>query len=94
MDWKFEFTSKIIQLGKNREPTLLHNALISDLPLIHVLPLSGSRLIKCFCRLIEIDDFMANLWKVHLAVKQEGYAHVRITSLYSCAHGADNDKVS
>ena len=39
---------------------------------------SDSRLITCFVRLIEIDDFMANLWKIHLAVKKEGYAHVRL----------------
>lgn len=25
-------------------------------------------------RLVEIDEFMAGLWKVHLAVKKEGYA--------------------
>lgn len=25
--------------------------------------------------LIDVDDFIANLWKVHLAVKSEGYAH-------------------
>ncbi len=29
-----------------------------------------------FTRLIEIDDFMADLWKVHLKVKEEGYAQV------------------
>jgi glutathione synthetase len=27
-----------------------------------------------FCRLIDVDDFISNLWKVHLAVKKEGYA--------------------
>lgn len=27
-------------------------------------------------RLVEIDDFMAGLWKVHLAVKKEGFAQV------------------
>ena len=32
-------------------------------------------------RLIEIDDFMASLWKVHLQVKKEGYAQV---SMFSC----------
>lgn len=32
-------------------------------------------------RLIEIDDFIAKLWKVHLAVKEEGYAQVSIMSL-------------
>ncbi|KAK0840335.1 Glutathione synthetase [Friedmanniomyces endolithicus] len=29
--------------------------------------------------LVDIDDFIAQLWKVHLAVKQEGYAQVRST---------------
>lgn len=33
-------------------------------------------LMKAVSRLIEIDDFMAGLWKVHLAVKSEGYAQV------------------
>jgi glutathione synthase len=33
-------------------------------------------LIKVLRRLVEIDDFMAGLWKVHLAVKSEGYAQV------------------
>jgi hypothetical protein len=27
-------------------------------------------------RLVEIDEFMAELWKVHLAVKKEGYVQV------------------
>ena len=27
-------------------------------------------------RLVGIDDFIANLWRVHLEVKQEGYAQV------------------
>lgn len=34
-------------------------------------------LMKLLNRLVEIDDFMAGLWKVHLAVKAEGYAQVR-----------------
>ena len=34
-------------------------------------------LITCYLRLIEIDDFIADLWRVHLKVKHEGYAHVR-----------------
>lgn len=29
-----------------------------------------------FDRLLEIDDFVADLWKVHLKVKEEGYAQV------------------
>ena len=35
-----------------------------------------------FNRLIEIDDFMASLWKVHLAVKAEGYAQVGTMNIY------------
>lgn len=31
-------------------------------------------------RLVEIDEFMAELWKVHLAVKKEGYAQVGLIS--------------
>ena len=26
-------------------------------------------------RLIEVDDFLAQMWKIHLSVKEEGYAH-------------------
>lgn len=29
-----------------------------------------------FCRLIDIDSFVAALWKVHVAVAKEGYAQV------------------
>jgi len=25
------------------------------------------------CRLVEVDDFLANLWKIHLQVREEGY---------------------
>ena len=32
--------------------------------------------ILIYARLVEVDDFIANLWNVHLAVKQEGYAQV------------------
>lgn len=32
-------------------------------------------------RLIEIDDFIANLWKVHTEVKKDGYAQVRLSSV-------------
>jgi hypothetical protein len=28
------------------------------------------------CRIAEVDDFIAKLWKVHLEVKKEGYAQV------------------
>ena len=27
-------------------------------------------------RLLDVDDFIAELWKVHLAVKEEGYVQV------------------
>jgi hypothetical protein len=54
----------------------------------------GPILITCYYRLIEIDDFMANLWKVHLAVKQEGYAHVRFSGLCSCTQVTDHPQVS
>lgn len=29
-------------------------------------------------RILEIDEFIAQLWKVHLQVKQEGYTQVRL----------------
>ena len=29
-------------------------------------------------RLIEVDDFIAKLWDVHLAVKKEGYVQVNL----------------
>lgn len=29
-------------------------------------------------RLIEVDDFIAKLWEVHLAVKKEGYVQVSL----------------
>lgn len=28
-------------------------------------------------RLIDIDDFIARLWQIHLSVKEEGYVQVR-----------------
>lgn len=37
---------------------------------------------KVLNRLVEIDDFMAGLWKVHLAVKAEGYAQVQYDLLH------------
>lgn len=37
-------------------------------------------------RLVDIDDFMAGLWKVHLAVKEEGYAQVLLSPLRSNGH--------
>ena len=27
-------------------------------------------------RLVDVDDFIANLWNIHLAVKKEGYVQV------------------
>jgi len=32
------------------------------------------------CRIIEVDEFIAELWQVHLKVKQEGYTQVRKSS--------------
>ena len=34
---------------------------------------TGVMFTNCETRLIEVDDFLANLWKIHLAVKEEGY---------------------
>ena len=34
-------------------------------------------------RLVEVDDFIAELWKVHQAVKKEGYVQV---DTYTCTH--------
>ena len=28
------------------------------------------------CRIVEVDDFIAKLWDVHLAVSKEGYVQV------------------
>ena len=72
-------TCGIFQPGKGRQSYRSHDSLRLDVPLLQILSRSGAILITCHYRLIEIDDFMANLWKVHLEVKQEGYAHVRIT---------------
>jgi hypothetical protein len=34
-------------------------------------------LIYCFiCRLIDVDDFIAKLWDIHLSVRREGYIQV------------------
>ena len=37
-------------------------------------------LIDLLLRLVEIDEFMAELWKVHLAVKKQGYVQVGFIS--------------
>ena len=34
------------------------------------------------CRLVEVDDFISNLWNVHQAVKQQGYVQVPPTIRY------------
>jgi len=31
-------------------------------------------------RLLDIDDFIENLWKIHVQVKSEGYVQVQIPS--------------
>ena len=28
-------------------------------------------------RIVEVDEFIADLWKVHVKVKEEGYVQVR-----------------
>ena len=33
------------------------------------------------CRLAEVDDFIAGLWNIHVAVKKEGFAQVNPPSL-------------
>ena len=33
------------------------------------------------CRLAEVDDFISNLWDVHLAVEREGYVQVWLLPL-------------
>lgn len=38
------------------------------------------------CRLIEVDDFIANLWNVHLAVKKEGFAQVDLKPVLECTN--------
>ncbi len=32
--------------------------------------------ILMMCRIVEVDEFIAELWKVHLKVKEEGYVQV------------------
>jgi hypothetical protein len=34
-------------------------------------------------RLLDIDDFIENLWKIHVQVKSEGYVQVQIPSITS-----------
>ena len=41
-------------------------------------------------RLVDVDDFMANLWSIHLAVKKEGYVQV-IEALFGVRHGQGTD---
>ena len=38
-------------------------------------------------RLLDIDDFIENLWKIHVQVKSEGYVQVQI--LYSTCFDAE-----
>ncbi len=39
--------------------------------------LSAQPLLRNMDRLIDVDDFIAKLWEIHLAVKKEGYVQVR-----------------
>jgi hypothetical protein len=36
-----------------------------------------------FTRLLDIDDFIENLWKVHVQVKSEGYVQVSLDESFS-----------
>ena len=38
------------------------------------------------CRLVEVDDFIAKLWDVHLALKKEGYVQVLLITLLKLYH--------
>jgi hypothetical protein len=40
------------------------------------LALACDRSANNMARLLEVDDFIADLWKVHQAVKKEGYVQV------------------
>lgn len=35
------------------------------------------------------DEFIANLWKIHLRVKEEGYVQVSISTLLPCPRVTD-----
>lgn len=37
-------------------------------------------------RIIEVDEFIAELWKVHLKVKEEDYVQVSRSARYSYLH--------
>jgi hypothetical protein len=37
-----------------------------------------SRRLTDYNRLLDIDDFIENLWKVHVQVKSEGYVQVSL----------------
>lgn len=42
----------------------------------------GTLLTEVVARLVEVDDFIAKLWAVHLAVKKEGYVQVKYLNLF------------
>ena len=37
-------------------------------------------------RLVDIDEFISDLWKVHLAVKEEGFVQVCVGGLFLYKH--------
>lgn len=45
-------------------------------PIIRSIRSQSNDYLQSCARLLEIDDFIENLWKIHLAVKKEGYAQV------------------
>ncbi len=46
-------------------------------------PISDTRV-----RLLDIDDFIENLWKIHVQVKSEGYVQVQVS--YNTCIGAES----
>lgn len=50
---------------------------------------SVRQLIVSTIRLVDVDDFIAELWKVHVAVKKEGYVQVRCLEVSYPADATD-----
>ena len=49
---------------------------------LHEITLYVSASLIIGLRLVEVDDFIAELWKVHQAVKKEGYAQVGTSAAF------------
>jgi glutathione synthase len=45
-------------------------------------------------RLVEVDDFLAQMWKIHLAVKEEGYTHEHTLGMFRSDYMLDAPKDS